>query len=212
MFTEQNTVEQMILDTLSGKYEGGRMKDEKRKDEVGRMKDEKKALFAEAAPAYNTNSSFIPHNSYFRYVPADGLQRSYSDVFIAEELRAALIRLNPCIAQEPERAEEVIYKLRAILLSVQADGLVRANEHFTQWLRNEKTMPFGPNNEHTVVRLLDFDNLANNDYIVTSQWVYRRKDEVGRMKDEKRKYEVGRMKDEKNYDSSFIIRHRAKRP
>ena len=157
MFTEQNTVEQMVLDTLSGKYEGRR------------MKDEKGVLVAEPSADYKAHS-------YFRYLPAESLRRSYSDVFIAEKVRAALLRLNPGIAEEPERAEEVIYKLRAILLSVQADGLVRANEHFTQWLRNEKTMPFGPNNEHTVVRLLDFDNLANNDYIVTSQWVYPSKE------------------------------------
>ncbi len=42
----------------------------------------------------------------------------------------ALIALNPEIAERPDRADEVIYALRAILLSVQGDGLVRANENF----------------------------------------------------------------------------------
>jgi hypothetical protein len=56
-------------------------------------------------------------------------------------LRLALIRLNPGIAAQTDRADEVIYVLRAILLSVQADGLVRANENFMAWLRGEKTMP-----------------------------------------------------------------------
>ena len=68
-------------------------------------------------------------------------------------MREALIRLNPEIAAQPDRADEVIYKLRAILLSVQADGLVRANENFMAWLRGEKTMPFGPHGEHVTVRL-----------------------------------------------------------
>ena len=53
-------------------------------------------------------------------------------------LREALIRLNPEIAAQPDRADEVIYQLRAILLSVRSDGLVRANEDFTAWLRGEK--------------------------------------------------------------------------
>ena len=70
-------------------------------------------------------------------------------------VREALIRLNPEIAAQPDRADEVIYNLRACLLSVQADGLVRANENFMAWLRGEKTMPFGPHGEHVTVRLVD---------------------------------------------------------
>ena len=74
-------------------------------------------------------------------------------------LREALIRLNPEIAAQPDRADEVLYKLRAIVLSVRSDGLIRANEEFTAWLRGERSMPFGPNNEHVTVRLIDFDDL-----------------------------------------------------
>ena len=33
-------------------------------------------------------------------------------------------------------------------------------------------MPFGERGEHTPVRLIDFENLHNNDYVATSQWVY----------------------------------------
>ena len=65
------------------------------------------------------------------------------------------VRFNPDIAAQPDRADEVIYSLRACLLSVQADGLVRANENFMAWLRGEKTMPFGHNGEHVPVRLVD---------------------------------------------------------
>ena len=34
-------------------------------------------------------------------------------------VKAALIRLNPEIAEEPNRADEVIYKLRSLILSAQ---------------------------------------------------------------------------------------------
>ena len=67
----------------------------------------------------------------------------------------------------------MIYALRAILLSVQGDGLVRANENFMAWLRGEKTMPFGPNGEHVAVRMVDFTQPAKNRLTVTSQWTYQ---------------------------------------
>jgi type I restriction enzyme, R subunit len=59
--------------------------------------------------------------------------------------------------------------LRTIPLSVQSEGLVRANELFAEWLRGEKSMPFDKRGEHTPVRLIDFENLSNNDYVVTNQ-------------------------------------------
>ena len=34
-------------------------------------------------------------------------------------------------------------------------------------------MPFGPNNEHVPVHLVDFDDLENNHYVVTSQFTFR---------------------------------------
>jgi type I restriction enzyme R subunit len=67
----------------------------------------------------------------------------------------------------------VMYKLRAILLTVQNDGLVRSNEALAEWLHGDKTMPFGPNGEHTTVRLIDFENPANNDLVVCNQWTYQ---------------------------------------
>ena len=88
-------------------------------------------------------------------------------------VREALIALNPEIAEQPDRADEVIYALRAILLSVQGDGLVRANENFMAWLRGEKTMPFGPSGQHVPVRLLDFTQPGRNRLTVTNQWTYQ---------------------------------------
>ncbi|WP_207176772.1 hypothetical protein [Cellulophaga sp. E16_2] len=33
--------------------------------------------------------------------------------------------------------------------------MVRANEEFFKWLQGDKTMPFGENNRHVPVRLID---------------------------------------------------------
>lgn len=112
------------------------------------------------------------------YVEAENLPRNYSDVLVEQYVIDALILLNPEIATKPERADEVLYKLRAILLSCEGEGLVRTNERFMEWIRGEKTMPFGQNGDHTPVKFIDFndEDLTGNQYIVTNQWIYPRKE------------------------------------
>jgi len=104
------------------------------------------------------------------YKSPEELERGVNEVLIESELRDALIRINPEIKDKPERADEVIYKLRAILISVNQTGLVKANEEFSKWLCGEKTMPFGENNRHVPVRLIDFETLSNNTFIATNQF------------------------------------------
>ncbi|MBO3098283.1 type I restriction endonuclease subunit R [Gelidibacter pelagius] len=120
----------------------------------------------------NTNEVSEDSTSYprfWKYKSSQELQRSVNEVLIESKLKEALIRLNPEITQNPDLADEVIYKLRAILISVHQVGLVRANEEFFQWLQGDKTMPFGENNRHVPIRLIDFEELKNNSFIATSQ-------------------------------------------
>ena len=107
------------------------------------------------------------------YAAGPTLSRQASDVFVESSLRRTLVKLNPEIAEQPDRADEVIYKLRAILLSVQNDGLVRSNEALAAWIKGDKTMPFGANGGHTTVRLFDFETPASNELIVCNQWTYK---------------------------------------
>ena len=97
----------------------------------------------------------------WNFIPQSKLPRHDQDVLVEEHLREALIKLNPEIAEKPDRAEEILYKLRAIIISVRGTGIVKTNEEFSKWLRNEKTMPFGENGEHTSVKLIDFDNIKS---------------------------------------------------
>ena len=53
-------------------------------------------------------------------------------------MREALIRLNPEIATQRDRADDVLYRLRAILMGVGTDGLVKANKEFSSWLVGER--------------------------------------------------------------------------
>lgn len=111
-----------------------------------------------------------PYSIQWTYKTANDLQRNVNEVLEEEELKKALIRLNKEISDKHELADEVIYKLRAILLSVNQVGLVRANEEFFKWLTGDKTMPFGENNRHVPVKLFDFEDLNNNKYVITNQF------------------------------------------
>jgi type I restriction enzyme R subunit len=110
------------------------------------------------------------YGAQWQYRSPDDLDRGVNEVLVESELRRALIRINPEIQENPELADEVIYKLRAILISVNQTGLVRANEEFTKWLQGEKTLPFGENNRHVPIQLIDFEKLSNNSFIITNQY------------------------------------------
>jgi type I restriction enzyme R subunit len=106
------------------------------------------------------------------YMHGPTLQRSTSDALLESLLTDALIRLNPEIAAEPERADEVIYRLRAVTAGV-ASGLVGANEEFMSWVRGDQVRPFGPNGENVTIRLVDFDNPFNNSFVVANQVTFK---------------------------------------
>ncbi len=91
------------------------------------------------------------------YQSPEQLNRGVNEVLLESTLKASLIKLNLEIAAKPELADGVIYKLRAILISVNQVGLVKANEEFFKWMVGDKTMPFGENNRHVPVKLIDFD-------------------------------------------------------
>ena len=112
----------------------------------------------------------------WNYVQSDLLLRDSSDIFLEKELKDALIRLNPAIKDNPDRADEVIHKLRAILIAVGNVGLVRANEEFAKWLRGEMSMPIGKNNEHVNIRLIDFEKYENNSFCLTNQLTVKAKE------------------------------------
>ena len=44
---------------------------------------------------------------------------------------------------------------------------------FADWLTGEKSMPFGENGEHVTIKLIDFDDLEQNQYVVTQQYTFQ---------------------------------------
>lgn len=106
------------------------------------------------------------------FVAGHQLPRNTGEVLLEQQVTAALVRLNPEIAQQPSRSQEVLHRLRAIILSARHNpNPVVANEEFAAWLRGEKSMPFGPGGSHTTVRLIEFDNPdpSANQWIVSTE-------------------------------------------
>ncbi len=148
-FNEINSVENFVIKTMTGVN-----------------LNELKAL----------HEPIVTYGAQWIYTPASELPREITEVLIETELKQALIKLNPEIAALPERADEVIYKLRSILLSVNSTGLVRANEEFAEWLKGNKTMPFGKNYAHVSVKLIDFENIENNKFQLVNQFSIRNRE------------------------------------
>lgn len=146
MFNEKNTIEYFVINELTG------------------------VDLSTKHVVRDSQASYFTKTARWEFVPASQLPRNTSDVLIEPILAEALIKLNPAIKEQPDRADEVIHKLRGILLMVQHIGLVRANEQFGEWLRGEKTMPYGVNNQHIPIRLIDFEEITNNSFIVTNQF------------------------------------------
>ena len=107
--------------------------------------------------------------SGWRIVEGPQLDRQVSDVLNEADLRVALMKLNPDLQNDADRVDEVIHRLRSVIIGVQGDGLVTANEKFTSWVRGEESMPFGSNGMHVPIKLIDFDVVSNNDFVVSRQ-------------------------------------------
>lgn len=152
MFNESNTVEAYLYDLLSGPA---------------------KTVAVNVVQQPGTTYGRARKGLGWCRVEYRDIPRQPQEVLVEKWVREALIHLNPEITGQPDRADEVLYKLRAILLSVRSDGLIRANEEMMAWIKGERSMPFGQNNEHVPVRLIDFDNLDKNQYVVTQQFTYR---------------------------------------
>lgn len=115
----------------------------------------------------------------WKYVEAENLDRDYTDVMVESMVKDALIRLNPAIAEEPSRADEVIYKLRALIMSIDENNLITQNEAFKRFVFEQNSFPFGKDGRAISVSFFGTEQngmLDKNEYVVTNQWVYPKKE------------------------------------
>src|SRR5438105_4790086 len=103
------------------------------------------------------------------YMSGRDLPRPLDSAFVQPHLVEALTRLNPLIAGEPGRVNEVLPKLRAVALSAVNDGLVAANERMTTWLRGHQTVKYIGTDDYLPVRLFDFRQRSANRLVVSDE-------------------------------------------
>jgi len=121
----------------------------------------------------------------WKFIDSENVPRELSDVIVESMVKESLIRLNPEIAAEPSRADEVIYKIRSLILSVQPHNLVTQNELFKKMIFEENSYPFGKDGRMVSIRFfgtITKESLALNEYVVTNQWSYPQ-DEGGKRLD-----------------------------
>lgn len=150
-FNEMNTIENALCDHL-----------------VGKPVTAKVGIVAEERVEYITSNRDLK----WKYVHGENLLlygKQPQDVFVDTWLKDALCRLNKPLAVNPDLADEVIHRLRGVLLEASYSGLIRANEIFHDWLLGRISMPLGKDGEHITINLLDFDTPQNNHFVVSQQ-------------------------------------------
>lgn len=101
--------------------------------------------------------------------PANSLPRECTDVLVEEWLLEALEVLNPELHGYPEGIDEVLPIIRTAVLAAANEGLVAANERMTALLRGDYTHKYIGTDEYVPLRLIDFDDLDNNTYVVSDE-------------------------------------------
>jgi len=159
-FNEENTIENALRDHLCRKVANG----------GGWVTDTKGGAvqpFESESLSYQTAG-----DCGWKLIHGDDLVlhgKQPQDVFVEPWLKESLCRLNPIIGQHPDLADEVIHRLRGVLLDASYSGLIRANEIFHEWLLGKNSMPLGKDGEHITINLIDFDHPENNRYVLSQQ-------------------------------------------
>ncbi len=102
----------------------------------------------------------------WRYIAPDealSLRGGEKGLFLRDVLMAQLQELNPGVVNA-ERAAEVVRKLGLLKSNIEGNCDALA------WMRGEQSVFVPEENRERNVRLIDFDNLANNVFQVTDEW------------------------------------------
>lgn len=106
------------------------------------------------------------------FLAGGSLTRDGESVLVEPEIVDALARLNPAIADDPTRVDEVLPKLRAAILGVRDDGLIEANRRMLSWLRGHETVRFSGTETFVPIRLIDYEHPRANRLVVSTEVTY----------------------------------------
>lgn len=102
----------------------------------------------------------------YEYESGESIGRDYSEVILEPNLTISLYKLNKILK------DETIIEAVRIIKNLEQNNLVRNNKLFTKYLHTGISVP-----EYTkdgviyhTVKLIDFDNIDNNEFLVTNQF------------------------------------------
>ncbi|WP_336649100.1 type I restriction endonuclease subunit R [Microbacterium sp. MMO-10] len=104
------------------------------------------------------------------HVEGKDLPRTTQQVFIESDLRDAVERLNPTLVG---RSDAVLAQVRSVGLSAASEGLMVANEQFTQLLRGGGTVLMPDTNHDEPYSPIDFERPERNMLLVSDEVSYQ---------------------------------------
>lgn len=118
--------------------------------------------------SYENSIVELLENLGYTHLYGPDVKRDTRNPLYEEQLRSSLESINqklPAVA-----IEEAIMKIK----EYEAGSLVSKNEIFTDYMQNGVTVSYQKKGEEVseIVRLVDYDNPANNSFIVANQWTY----------------------------------------
>ncbi len=105
----------------------------------------------------------------WEYVPGRELPREATAPLVEEWLIESLELLNPALYGLTERVDEVLPLIRMAVLGAASEGLLPANERLTTLLRGDHTVKYVGTTEYVPLRLIDFDDLGANHFVVSDE-------------------------------------------
>lgn len=104
----------------------------------------------------------------YRHLYGPDVERDYRSPLFDAELEDSIRRINTCVPEEA--IQDALFRLR----NIEIGELAQKNEVFMDYLQNGiAARYYEKGEEHSeIVRLVDYDKLQNNSFIVANQWTY----------------------------------------
>jgi len=98
----------------------------------------------------------------WEYISADNLRRSQEETFEYFRFKEALMRLNPFLNEK--NAEMIISKLERL------PNDITGNKELLKWVKGEKSVVLRQGEKAKTIKLIDYENIKNNEFVVTNQF------------------------------------------
>lgn len=102
----------------------------------------------------------------WKYIQSSELDRDFEEPFDRKTLRECIKKLNPSITSE-EEVDRVVSSLKMV------SNDISGNKEFFDWTKGEKSLILRPGEKATTIKLIDFEDVENNRFVVTNQFWFQ---------------------------------------